>query len=466
MSSLINQSVVKEEGTICARECEICGEFYNKSKRTPIECMYCCFTACRTCCETYVLDRSTPTCMSADCKKVWPRSFMSQNFTAVFINKDFKAHREQVLFELQLCRLPDTQPLVEEEIQQEITTARVRELDAIISDLKKQKADILVHDMRRRAQPAETKTNTFIRACPGELCRGYLNPQWECGLCEKKTCKACLEIMEEEHECNPDTVETATLLKSDTKPCPVCRTLIFKVSGCDQMWCTQCKTAFSWKSGSIETQIHNPHYYEWRRQNGGMERAVGDVECGRELNQQLFENFHYYIRMMHKSFFQVDLNSCPLGRVIKYIPPIQRISNIFRNLMHLRHIEIPRFSPNYEIKNEQLRIKYLRQKISEEKFKSLIQANDKAQEKNREILQILQLMYTAGCDLMFRIVEMTRSMITEDIDLGILSEFDELILICNRKLFHVTLVYKSTQYLFINDLLFDSYIEDKKVRNG
>ena len=48
------------------------------------------------------------------------------------------------------------------------------------------------------------------------------------------------------------------------------------VKNCDQMWCIECKTAFSWSKGTVEVGIvHNPHYYQWMRQNGGMPRTDG-----------------------------------------------------------------------------------------------------------------------------------------------------------------------------------------------
>jgi hypothetical protein len=74
---------------------------------------------------------------------------------------------------------------------------------------------------------------TFIRKCPGEACRGFLSSQWKCGLCEKYTCKDCLEVkFGDEHVCNPDAIETAKLINSDSKPCPGCGAVIFKIDGC------------------------------------------------------------------------------------------------------------------------------------------------------------------------------------------------------------------------------------------
>ena len=57
------------------------------------------------------------------------------------------------------------------------------------------------------------------------------------------------------------------------------------VKNCDQMWCVCCNTAFSWKTGEIETgRIHNPHYYQHLRNmagGGDIRREEGDLpaEC-------------------------------------------------------------------------------------------------------------------------------------------------------------------------------------------
>jgi hypothetical protein len=52
---------------------------------------------------------------------------------------------------------------------------------------------------------------------------------------------------------------------------------------CDQMWCIDCHTAFSWATGQlVNGVVHNPHYYEFLRQqgNGVAPRNAGDVPCG------------------------------------------------------------------------------------------------------------------------------------------------------------------------------------------
>ena len=112
----------------------------------------------------------------------------------------------------------------------------------------------------------------FLMKCSYDDCRGYLSTQYKCEICEKYTCSKCLEPIglskdNNDHICNEDNVKSAELVKKETKPCPNCTSRIYKIDGCDQMFCTTCHSAFSWKTGNIiKGVIHNPHYYEWQRQ--------------------------------------------------------------------------------------------------------------------------------------------------------------------------------------------------------
>jgi hypothetical protein len=123
-------------------------------------------------------------------------------------------------------------------------------------------------------------------------CKGYLDNDYKCGLCHIHVCKECHVELEEGHTCNPDNIASVKAIAEETKPCPTCQTRIFKIIGCDQMFCTQCHTAFSWETGMIETgRLHNPHYYEWvrARNRGNAPREMGDVPCGGVPSWKLVE---------------------------------------------------------------------------------------------------------------------------------------------------------------------------------
>lgn len=121
--------------------------------------------------------------------------------------------------------------------------------------------------------------------CVRTDCKGFLDENFACGLCKLKICKDCHEELLEgtdNHICKPENVESVKAILNETKPCPTCRTRVYKSAGCDQMFCVKCHTAFSWNTGAIERgRIHNPHYFEWlRQQREQMPREMGDVPCG------------------------------------------------------------------------------------------------------------------------------------------------------------------------------------------
>ena len=254
------------------------------------------------------------------------------------------------------------------------------------------------------AAVAVEERRVFVRACPSNTCNGFLSSAWKCGLCEVRVCSDCHEIKETKdqydsrhpkggdvipappHVCTADNLATANLLKADSKNCPKCAAMIFKIEGCDQMYCTQCQTAFSWRTGRIETgTIHNPHYYDFlRRQNNGViPRNPGDVPCGGAGLPG-----HYDLRQLYT---RVGLPAAEQDI----------LARIHRNHAHIQHVELTRYRTNGITDNRELRAAFLIQKIDEAKFKHTLQKNEKARNKKNDIRMVLE-MYQATTADMFR----------------------------------------------------------------
>lgn len=468
--------------------CNICCDNYNKSTREKICCGYCEFAACRTCCETYILSENIPKCMNTTCAKEWSRKFIREKFTSVFINTKFKNHLEELLFDQEKALMPATQPIIEEKIRKDNVKKEMAALDNLIQDLYVQKRQLertLYTDM---TETSAKKASNYVRACSAEGCRGFLSTQWKCGICEQWTCPECHELKgpnrDCEHTCKPDLVETAKLLAKDTKPCPKCQAKIFKIDGCDQMWCTQCHTAFSWKTGAIQTNIHNPHYYEWQRKNGGLARAAGDVECGQELTHYTIDHIKNAItKGRHIRFIRIgskttnDLSTEEKNQFIKeydwlarhhsFIIEVNRLQEIVRRTIHNDRAELPQFRTNYLERNQELRINYLLNEIDEDTFKILVQRNDKKHRKNNEISQVIQVSITAVTDIVFRIIDnIKKSAPYEDKFDELMNEFKGIREYCNEIFKDISFAYGCVQYGFDNEFILRSIPKEKKSKKS
>ena len=414
-------------------ECGVCVEKYNKTYRAKICCPYCEQEACRDCFSRWILSESTPKCMNLACNREWTRQFMTMAFTRVFLNNEYKGHKEQLLFEQEQALLPATQPIVENIIKCEKLSDEIGTLEREISGIYTRMA-ALRGEKNRLERGINTRTPVgeravFIKACPDQGCRGFLSSQWKCGICEQWTCPECHEIKGTTrdaplHECNPDNVATAKLLANDTKSCPSCGTGIHKLDGCDQMWCTLCHTAFSWKTGRIETNIHNGLYFEWIRRTGGVaDRVHGEVICGREITNTFARNLVARLRQ--------DLNA-PFDLV-------RRVSEICESAIHLRVVTYDRYRVDHVLNNQDLRIAYLRNRISKEELKTRLQREDKKHQKTREINNVLTMLINTTADIMFRfqdsVQQIERSVPPEDRlkpSIGILNEIDEIVKYSNE----------------------------------
>lgn len=261
-------------------------------------------------------------------------------------------------------------------------------------------------------QPRRQHTPHFIRACPYGDCRGFLNSDWKCGLCDNRTCSKCHVVIGKEekehsatttsrntnintHVCNPDDVKSAKLLDKDSKPCPKCASMIFKISGCDQMWCTACNTAFSWKTGeAIDPRImHNPHFFEWLRRNpennrphqGHVPRNPNDIiQCGRELTYDMSTQIQRRLRANGNSEDEVE-----------------HAYHMFRTINHIRAHHIRAVPDANNETNRDLRWDYMTNKLTLQQFKDQVERNNTEDEKQREIRAILTTFVQVSTDIFY-----------------------------------------------------------------
>lgn len=412
--------------------CLICAEDFNEKIRKEICCQYCSFSACMVCTKRYILDQELTVCMNTMknsdgthvCQKEWTRKFVVDNFPKSWVNKDWKNMNAKVGVDKEKALFPATMGAVKQEINNENLK---KEIKKISTDLDKNRCEFYkaedknlkeilrkkIHDLyrlhsnlsiqlRNGGDVVTENVKSFGRKCPDTNCKGYLSTQWKCELCEKWTCPDCHVIKgntrDVEHICDPDTKATAQFLAKDTKPCPKCATPIHKIEGCDQMWCTQCHTGFSWRRGTIENRIHNPHYYEWLRNNNGgtAPRNPGDYECGRDITNYLFhrELIRYFNDLSFDEILLTDLTKSKL---------IENITDILRNTLHLHYVSRNRFQVQNEDVNLKVRVRYLRNLYDDKKFASMVHKNNKAILKKRDINDVIQLQYQGTTDIIFRI---------------------------------------------------------------
>jgi hypothetical protein len=378
-----------------------------------------------------------PHCMS--CKKVWNRDFLSANFTKKFVDQDLKTKRENVLLDREMSMLPATQRYVEAQIKVEKLREEYTNLQKLIQDLQRQQHTISNRIYRVQAgyDDPESEQNTngastsrisntshnFVRACPVDGCRGFLSTQWKCGICETWVCADCYEVKgksrDTPHTCKPECLETAKLLAKDSKPCPKCGSLCTKVDGCNQVFAMCCQTVFNWKTGQIETgAIHAPDYFRWLQRNGQeVPRNRFDIPCG----------------------------GMPNGHEIARVCRSDELLHIYRIVNHIHRVEQVRYrDPNHgaEEANRDLRIKYMRNYISKEKLKVLLQQREKAHQKRQEVHNVLETAVLATTDIFQRAIRKAGRSYLQPTDVtSVCQELEELRLFVNEGMSKISKTY-------------------------
>jgi len=446
----------------------------------------CGWTCCRSCLQEYIVThRHDPKCMS--CSKAFSRMHLQTIMPATWIKGQYIKERASILLEREKSMIPDTMPWVEAETTARGMEAEITTLHDKMDELRQQLATIggeinarrqAIVRLRDGELSTKSRTKKFIVKCPD--CPAFVNKSGKCTSCAARICMHCRDKlivedsqygtvddiivieppppaadaadaadvadaadaadaadeddeedegdardpMRQYHVCDKSTLATARMIENDTKPCPKCGNRIHKIEGCDQMFDPHCGTAFSWKTGQIVTGvIHNPHYFQWQRNNGGVvARQPGDVLCGgppgmhdvysalgwtpsthdvqRALNANLYGNGKGIL--WPASNFAADPKNIELINDIKCR---WTLANTGRILLHIQDVELPRLATTWDqTTNRALRVQYVLNEYSEKFFASELAQRERTMEKHREIQQIFDTFLQGGTDILRKFI--------------------------------------------------------------
>ncbi len=433
------------------KECEICANEEEKF----IKCSQCSFEYCVSCFMKHLLSLNVlfPFCMN--CKHIFNLDFISMNTVPNFHNKKYRDHRAKFLLEHEKSLLPQTQGLVQKEKRIKECNERLKIVRNIISDLSKKYNDATSHidktiemkgatryilsDRERQnvldqnyhiLQDIEIYVNektrltseifyiknggvnpnlkkivdtNVIGRCTAKHCSGFIDKKGigfvACGLCSTEFCDKCHKEISNQHKCLQEDIDTVKELKDNTKACPKCAALIFKIAGCNQMFCTACTTTFNWDTLEIVTRnFHNPHYIEWRRRHGNVPRqnTEGDEDFARAIAEGREDQYQRLVLgrrdrcvpldtefFLHGNF--IDEGDCPFPEKIR--------GKLYWEYKKLKE---HKYKNEETCDNKDLRIAYLLNEIDDKHFLKMVKMREKRREKDSSIYLILQ-MY---CDTM------------------------------------------------------------------
>ena len=369
-------------------ECEIC--IASCTQLQMATCGFCEYNACKSCTKRYLLSSSDDAnCMN--CKRLWSNDIMTGMFGKNFMLTEWKVHRENVLYEREVSMLPETQPYVTQEVKRRENVQLLVSMWSERTALKRKLAEIerTINEVRDNMVPpvdAEDRA-TFVHKCGSDSCDGFLSTAWKCRKCSGWTCSDCGVFKGQDanvHVCKEEDKASMDAIKKDSRRCVGCGIYVHKISGCNQMYCTVCHTAWDYRTGrKVNGTIHNPHYIEMRRNLNIMNRDVNDIPCG---GAPSVVEIRFVFRNNDEMFSQ--------------------LSGLLRLVLHIEHEELVRYPDRVDANdNRDLRVKLCLGEMDREEMKRKVQQREKKGLKDRDINMILQMFITTCSDLLRQAIQ-------------------------------------------------------------
>lgn len=422
--------------------CNVCCSKYNKSTHNIVKCYFakCAYEACKECVRTYLTNSTNePHCMK--CRNKWHIEFSKSALNASFMDKDYRTHRRTILADMAVAKIPE---YYESALRYGKISALDKRMAAIMEEINIHRTHIneLYHEyntiQEELGNPSASTARKFVMPCQNAGCRGMLSTQYKCDICSKHTCSKCFVVIgDETHECKQEDIDSVEELRKNTRPCPNCGMRISKIDGCDQMWCVECKTAFSWNKGTIEQGVvHNPHYYQWMREHGTIQprcdaghqvfgqcarnitQIVNDCEKSYHLPSVFDEMYTKYVNRKKNNEFLDYLNLEPIfekylpfyeDRVKPYMKSTKELNRILnknlrylttfhRYIVHMEHVEVGPLTNNIRgrAQNNRSLYEYILNRINKDQMADELIRDDTTLMRDRAYLDIIDALVLVG----------------------------------------------------------------------
>jgi hypothetical protein len=313
----------------------------------------------------------------------------------IFITTTYKEHAKDILFKRELTYTAETMESVEFIKQYTKNKNRLNDFNKLhwqyMTIFNEDRINLKITDDHRKARLLKInedieRKNTITHSIPCITvdCKGFLN-NYKCAVCDAVVCDKCMKAKNDEpdHKCKKEDLKSEELIRRETKQCPKCAANIYRIHGCNQMWCTYCKTAFDWETLKIITKnFHNPHYHEYM-QNRTNEAVVVVNQC--ELPE--YYVIKNYLTNKNIQFFDIALEN-----------------------IHRANLELAEFIMTFRINNDPpslnqwLRIQYILGDLPEQEFKNEIYKKDREQKKLIAFRQIYEMFIMVTRDIFHQIL--------------------------------------------------------------
>ena len=426
--------------------CDICIKVV--VSRAALTCRSCGHVYCVQCIRKIVSSMTDLSARCVNCRSSIEKSEQG-TFKAVLVKR-----QKQLLFESEMRRFPETQyfirfdkrvrnmkktdKLTERFINAWVTNYCIMDVPKLVEHVPLEIRGYIGSNTVRDGPSRCYDKTVHLFGCPRDGCKGYINSAYSCGLCETRVCEKCHACLTDTHACMGPDLKGIQAIAKTTKPCPKCAARIYKTEGCDQMFCTYCRTAFSWTGGWIETgNVHNPHYLEWKMSNDFDNQTRPRIALLRPHCEQHFSNtFVEYVSIIHR--LSLHIEAIEIGRRFRY----REISTDF---------------------NIDVRVRYLKGELSRSLFENVLHKRFKLCHVNNERCKIYTSLLKGTAEIFNRII---RDPVSDDIETEYTNAFNELFLSANSQFEILSELYHMVMPK-INILKYDiSWIFLQSMTNG